>query len=287
MHSGDEQPRTVASRDGMPIAVWETGAGPPLLLIHGAAADHRRWDPVVPALAQHFRVLTIDRRGRGGSGDADDYAIDREYDDVAAVVEWAGRDTNVLGHSYGGMCALEAALRTDSIGKLILYEPPMGFLVSSPEVVKRLEELLDAGERDELVAFFMREVAGVADHQVEVMRSMPAWEARLAVARTIPREESASRQYRFDPDRWRGVEVPTLLLEGGDSAAPFKEADRALLAALPHCQIAVLPGQRHTAMDTAPELFLSEVLDFLASDEPPSPQPADDGSGHGRRQPAG
>jgi pimeloyl-ACP methyl ester carboxylesterase len=278
MHSGDEQPQTIASRDGTPIAVWETGVGPPLLLIHGAAADHRRWAPVVPALAQHFRVFTIDRRGRGGSGDADDYGIEREYDDVAAVVEWVGPDTNVLGHSYGGMCALEAALRTDDIGKLILYEPPMGFLVSSPEVVQRLHELLDAGERDELVAFFMREVAGVADHQVEVMRSMQAWEARLAVAHTIPREERASRQYRFDPDRWRGVEVPTLLLEGGDSAAPFKEADRALQAALPHCQIAVLPGQRHTAMDTAPELFLSEVLDFLASDEPPSPWPAADGS---------
>ena len=253
----------VASRDGTPIAVWESGAGPPLVLIHGAAADHRRWAPVVPALAQHFRVIAIDRRGRGRSDDANEYAIEREYGDVAAVVEWAGPETNVLRHSYGGMCALEAALLTDGIRKLVVYEPPMGFLVSSPEVVKRLQALLDAGERDALVAFFMREVAGVPDHQVEVMRSLPAWEARLAVAHTIPREERASREYRFDPDRLRGVEVPTLLLEGGDSAAPFKAAARALRVALPRCQIAVMPGQRHTAMDTAPALFISEVLGFL------------------------
>jgi pimeloyl-ACP methyl ester carboxylesterase len=243
--------------------VWEHGAGPPLLLVHGAAADHRRWAPIVPALAEHFRVLAIDRRGRGGSGDGDDYAIELEYDDVAAVVDWVGAETAVLGHSYGGICALEAALLTDGIRRLILYEPPMGFLASPPEVVRRLQALLDAGERDALVAFFMREVAGVADHQVEAMRSLPAWEARLDVAHTIPREERASREYRFDPERFRRLEVPTLLLQGGDSAAPFKAAAEALREALPRSQTTVMPGQRHTAMDTAAELFIAEVVGFL------------------------
>lgn len=258
------EPQLVISKDGTPIAVWEHGAGPPLVLVHGAAADHRRWAPVVPVLAEHFRVLTIDRRGRGGSGDAEDYAIELEYDDVAAVVDWVGTEATVLGHSFGGMCALEAALLTDGIGKLILYEPPMGFLATPPEVVHRLQALLDAGERDALVAFFMREVAGVADHQVEAMRSLPAWDARLDVAHTIPREEKASREYRFDPDRFRHLEVPTLLLQGGDSAAPFKEAAQALRQALPHSQTTVMPGQRHTAMDTAMDLFIGEVVGFLA-----------------------
>ncbi len=134
---------------------------------------------------------------------------------------------------------------------------------SSPEVVERLQALFDAGERDELVAFFMQEVAGVPDYQVEVMRSVPAWEARLDVAHTIPGEERASREYRFDAERLRGVDVPTLVLQGGDSADPFKVAARALQDVLPRCRIAVLPGQRHTAMDTAPEPFLAEVLGFL------------------------
>jgi pimeloyl-ACP methyl ester carboxylesterase len=258
-----EPPQLVGSKDGTPIAVWESGAGPPLVLVHGAAADHHRWAPILPALGEQFRVLAIDRRGRGGSGDGDDYAIEREYEDVAAVVDWAGEETAVLGHSYGGICALEAALLTDGIGKLVLYEPPMGFLASPPEVVHRLQALLDSGERDTLVAFFMHEVAGVPEQQVEAMRSLPAWEARLTVAHTIPREERASREYRFDPDRVRGVEVPTLLLVGGESAAPFKAAAQALGDALPHSQTAVLAGQRHTAMDTATDLFVSEVIGFL------------------------
>jgi pimeloyl-ACP methyl ester carboxylesterase len=186
----DKESEAVVSEDGTPIAVWRSGEGPPLVMVHGAAADHSRWAPVLPALEERFTVLAIDRRGRGRSGDADDYALEREYEDVAAVVECAGGDVSVLGHSYGGICALEAGLLTDRIRKLILYEAPMGFLVSPPHVVQRLEALLEAGQRDELVAYFMQEVAGLSSEQVELLRSLPAWEARLAVADTIPREES-------------------------------------------------------------------------------------------------
>src|SRR5687768_11521084 len=130
---------TVTSVDGTPIAYWRSGEGPPLVLVHGAAADHNRWAPVLPALEQRFTVLAIDRRGRGRSGDADNYALQREFEDVATVVEWAGEGVNVVGHSYGGVCALEASLLTNRIQKLVLYEAPMGFLVSPPHVVHRLE----------------------------------------------------------------------------------------------------------------------------------------------------
>ena len=263
MAAREEKLEKVVSEDGTPIAVWRSGEGPPLVLVHGAAADHIRWAPVLPALQERFSVLAIDRRGRGQSGDADEYAIEREYEDVAAVVEWAGEAVNVLGHSYGGICALEATLLTDSVKKLVLYEPPMGFLASPPDVVNRLEALLEGGQRDELVAFFMREVAGLPADQVELLRSLPAWEARLAVAHTIPREESASRHYAFEPDRFRELDVPTLFLQVGDSPAPFKAAGEALWDALPNCEVVVMPGQRHAAMDTATELFTAEVLGFL------------------------
>ena len=180
----------VTSQDGTPIGVWRSGKGPPLVLVHGAAADHRRWAPVLPALEQHFTVLAVDRRGRGRSGDRGDYTIEREFEDVAAVVESAGDEVAVLGHSYGGICALECALLSDGISKLVLYEAPMGFLESPPHVVDRLQELLEQDRRDELVSFFMGEVAGLPPDQVELLRSKPAWEARLAVAHTIPREEA-------------------------------------------------------------------------------------------------
>ena len=95
------------------------------------------------------------------------------------------------------------------------------------------------------------------------MRSLPAWEGRLAAAHTIPREERANREYAFDPDRFRELHVPTLLLRGGDSPEGFAAAGEAVRAALPDCRVAVMPGQRHAAMDTGTELFTAEVLGFL------------------------
>ena len=260
-------PVQVVSEDGTPIAVWRSGAGPPLVLIHGAAADHNRWAPVLPALEERFTVFAVDRRGRGRSGDATDYALEREYEDVVAVVGSAGDGVNVLGHSYGGMCAVEAALLTGGIRTLVLYEPPMGYLKSPAHVVDRLHELLEEGRRDELLGYFMREVAGLPQDQVELLRSLPAWEARLDAADTIPREERASREYVFDAARFGNVEVPTLYLQGGDSSEPFKAAGKALRDALPNCRVVTMPGQRHAAMDTATDLFTAEVLSFLEAPE--------------------
>jgi pimeloyl-ACP methyl ester carboxylesterase len=260
-------PTQIRSEDGTPLAVWRGGEGPPLLLIHGAAADHSRWAPVVPPLEERFTVLAIDRRGRGWSGDARDYALEREVEDVVAAVESADEPVHLLGHSYGGICALEAALLTDRIHRLVLYEAPMGFLKSPPHVVEQLQALLADGRRDELLGYFMLEVAGLPPDQVELMRSLPAWEARLDAADTIPREERASREYVFDPARFRDLHVPTLYLQGGDSSEPFKVAGEALREALPDCRIVVMPGQRHAAMDTATDLFVAEVLSFLGAGE--------------------
>ncbi len=167
------EPELVRSTDGTSIAVWRTGAGRPLLLVHGTTADHGRWAPVLPAFEEHFTVLAMDRRGRGQSGDAETYALEREFEDVAAVIEWADDGVFVLGHSYGGICALEAMLLVDRVDKLVLYEPPLGFVSSPPEVVANLDALLESGEHDELVAAFMRDVAGLTPDQVEHLRSPP------------------------------------------------------------------------------------------------------------------
>jgi pimeloyl-ACP methyl ester carboxylesterase len=117
-----------------------------------------------------------------------------------------------------------------------------------------------SGEGPPLV---MRKVAGLPPEQIEVLRSLPAWDARLAAADTIPREERANREYAWDPDRFRELTVPTMYLQGGDSPEPFRLAGEALEAALPDCRVVVMHGQRHAAMDTGTELFVSEVLGFL------------------------
>jgi pimeloyl-ACP methyl ester carboxylesterase len=263
----------VSSADGTRIGIWCSGDGPPLLLVHGAAADHSRWAPVLPVLERRFTVLAIDRRGRGASDDVPAYAIEREYEDIVAVAEWAGEAVSLLGHSHGALCALEATLLTNRIARLVLYEAAIGFLRTPRALVEGLQALLHAGEHDALLERFLAGVAGLPPDQVALLRSLPAWGARRAAAHTIPREEQANRAYVFDADRFRSLAVPTLLLGGSDSPAPFQAANHALRAALPDARLAVLPGQCHAAMDTGPELFLAAVLPFLdstASTKPPS-----------------
>jgi pimeloyl-ACP methyl ester carboxylesterase len=260
------QQKSVTSKDGTPIAYWHSGQGPPLVLVHGTAADHGRWTPVLPAFEQHFIIYAVDRRGRGGSGDFEDYSIGREFEDVAAVVDSIGEPVNLLGHSYGAVCALEAALLTRNVRKLVLYEPPMDVTdeqINPPGVVDRLEALLEAGDRDGVVATMLREVAGVPPEAVEYMRSVPAWQARVAAAHTIPRELRAQEAYQFDPERFGDLRVPTLLMIGGESPDTFEEAEKAVAEALLDSRIVVMPGQGHVAMDTATDLFTTEVLRFL------------------------
>jgi pimeloyl-ACP methyl ester carboxylesterase len=259
--------RKATSADGTSIAYWCSGEGPPLVLVHGTAADHSRWRPVLPAFEERFTVCAVDRRGRGGSGDSDDYAIEREFEDVAAVVDPVGEPANLLGHSYGALCALEAAQLTRNVRKLVLYDPGIelaGEEIYPPEVIERLETLLEAGDWDGVVATTMREVAGLPPETVEYMRSQPAWEARVAAAHTIPRELRAVKAYRLDGERFGDLGVPALVLSGAESPAALRKAGKVVDETLPDSRIVVMPGQGHAAMDTGTDLFTTEVLRFLA-----------------------
>jgi pimeloyl-ACP methyl ester carboxylesterase len=257
---------SVTSKDGTATACWCSGGGPPLVLVHGTAADHNRWAPVLPAFEQRFTVCAVDRRGRGGSGDSGDYAIEREFEDVAAVVDSFGEPAVVLGHSYGALVALEAARLTRNVRKLVLYDPGIevaGEEIYLHEVIERLEALLGAGDRDGVVATTMREVAGLPPETVEYMRSQPAWQARVDAAHTIPRELRAVKAYRFDPQRFGDLGVPTLVLSGSESPAALRRAAEAVDEALPDSRSVVMTGHGHAAMDTGTELFTTEVLRFV------------------------
>ena len=260
---------TVTSVDGTPIAYWQSGEGPPLVLVHGTAADHGRWAPILPAFEERLTVCAVDRRGRGGSGDSNDYyAIEREFEDIAAVVDSLEEPVNLLGHSYGALCTLEATLLTTNVRKLVLYDPGIevaGQEIYLHEVIERLEALLGAGDRDGVVATTMREVAGLPPEVVEYMRSQPAWQARVEAAHTIPRELRAVKAYGFDPERFRDLRVPTLLLSGDESPAALRKAGEVVEEALPDSRIVVMAGHGHAAMDTGTDLFTTEVLRFVES----------------------
>lgn len=257
---------SVLSTDGTPIAYARSGNGPPLVLVHGTTADHTRWAPILAALGQHFTVYAVDRRGRGASGDSDPYAIERELDDVAAVVDSIGESVMLVGHSYGAICSLEASLRAKRVNKLVLYEPPIpaGIPFYARDFITRLEALLIKGDRAGVVTTFFAEVVRMPANELTQLQSLPNWGARVAAAHTIPRELRASSAYRFDPARFAAFATPTLLLLGGESPSLFKAAIDTVHAALPSTEVVILPGQQHMAINTAPALFAREVVRFLA-----------------------
>jgi pimeloyl-ACP methyl ester carboxylesterase len=268
---GEATMTRVVSRDGTEIAYWTSGEGPPLVLVHGTTADHTRWRPLLPYLTPHATVHALDRRGRGASGDAPDYGVAREFEDVAAVVdavaEASGSAVDVLGHSYGGLCAFGGAALTSNIGRLVLYEgwpsPNPAQLALPLGVEKRLDALLAEGNREAALETFFREVVRMPEAEFVVYRGLPAWQARIAAAHTITRESRAEQAALFDPEQAAKIAVPTLLLAGGDSPDFLKAGIDTVAAALPDAEIVVLDGQQHIAIDLIPEAFADHVVAFL------------------------
>jgi pimeloyl-ACP methyl ester carboxylesterase len=258
---------SVSSHDGTRIAYRRRGAGPPLVLVHGmAAANPADW-PAAEALSARFTLYGVDRRGRRASGDGSHYALAREAEDVAAVVDAIGRPAFLLGHSFGGLCALEAALLTPNVRKLVLYEPASApapqELIHRANIVDKLQKLLDAGDEEAVILTFYQDVAGLSPDAIAELRNSPLWPDRLAAAPTIVREIWAAETYTFDATRFDAMRIPTLLLLGGDSPEAERRTTETLHASLPNSQVSEIPGKGHLAMYTAPELFAKLVADFL------------------------
>jgi pimeloyl-ACP methyl ester carboxylesterase len=265
MPLGMKRVMNVESSDGTRITCHVAGDGPSLLLVHGTSADHTRWASIIDQLAARFTTYAVDRRGRGASTDAEPYEIESEFDDVALVVDAIAGEIDVLGHSYGAVCALEAALRTTSVRRLVLYEPPLpvGIEIYPPGLIEHLERLLAAGDRDGLVTTFLRDVVRMPADELEAVRRDPSWNGRLAAAHTIPRELRIADAYVPDFSRFRSIGCPTLLLVGGDSPPFLVEPSRRLHETITGSQMTTMPGQQHVAMTTAPDVFLAAVLDFV------------------------
>lgn len=256
---------TITSPDGTRIAYQQSGHGPPLVLVHGGVSDHGYWHAVLPALEARFSVYAVERRGRGHSGDSEPYAIEREYEDIAAVVASTGQPTHLLGHSYGAICAIEAALLAENLRTLVLYEPafdPDGFRFP-PGLVDRLDVLLDAGDRNGVVTALMSDFLDLSPDELTELQASPSWPALVSTAHTLPRELRSVEAYRFDPARFRGLSVPTVLLEGDESPAELRVGVRLLDEALPNSRLVTMLGVGHEAVETGPEVFTSTILSVL------------------------
>ncbi len=262
---GDDAPTVghVTSSDGTRIGFHRNGEGPPLVLLHGATGAQWSFRYILPSLVERFTLYTVDRRGRGESGDAADYAIEREFEDVAAVVESLDEPANIFGHSYGATVALGAAPVTPGLRRLVLYEGSPGISVVPDEHLDRIEELVERGEREEALVYALG-LFGLTPEEVEQLRGAPTWPVRVSAAHTVAREVRAEAAYRPDPELLAGVTAPVLLLLGSESPDWAREGTEQIRDALPDARIAVLPGEGHAAIMTAPELVAEEVTRFLA-----------------------
>lgn len=286
----------VRSADGTPIAWWRyrgaepvgEGAEPSrspgprcaLLLVHGTTADHTTFRVVGPRFAASRPTFALDRRGREASGDTDDYDLEREFEDVAAVADRlaiaTGRPVDILGHSYGGRCAMGAAQLTPSIRRIVSYEGavPAGVGTGDLGLLRRLERLEAEDRHEELLRVFLTEVVELTPAEWDAFRTSPVWAARLAAAHTVVRELRAGSDDGAAWERYASLPGPVLQLLGSESAAFFRIAAEALDARLEGGRIAVIEGARHAAHHTHPDRFLGLVEGFL--DEPAAswPQPA-------------
>ena len=262
---------TVISADGTPIGYEVSGRGPVLVAVHGGTADRTRWQVVGPLLAREHTVWAVDRRGRGLSGDAADYDIGREAEDVLALVAAAGPGSVLLAHSYGATVALAAAPRLTGIAAAVLYEPALqtpGHEIVDDATFEEIQDLVAVDDRDAALTLFFQRVIGLPDPAIEAMRPTPVWSARCAAVHTLTREGYAARDFSLDDQALDALPFPVLVLRGTESPDWLRSAAAAAHRAIPGSRLVELDGQAHMAMDTAPELFAHEVLGFVRTSGP-------------------
>jgi pimeloyl-ACP methyl ester carboxylesterase len=263
--------RTITSKDGTPIAVDRSGMGPPVILVGGALSDRSSAAPLAAALAPHVTVVAYDRRGRADSGDTPPYAVEREVEDIAALIDDAGGVACVFGRSSGAALALEAASTLGTtVEKLALYEPP--FFVNDsrtpvpPDYTTHLDALLSAGRRGDAVAYFLTVAVEVPAETVALMRQQPSWAAMEALAHTLPYDNAVLGDTMLGQPlptaRWVTAAIPTLVVDDGDSPPWMHEAAQAVADALPAARRRTLPGQGH---DPAPAVLVPLLVEHFTS----------------------
>ena len=257
----------VRSWDGTLLKVWVGGVGTPIVLVHGSFTDHTAWAVPNTQLEKHFTTFAMDRRGFGASGDGPEYSIERDFEDVSAVVAAvaarSSRPVVLWGHSYGANCAMGGASLSTDVQHLILYEPSFG--ISYPEgVIEEAEAALAAGDRETAVARMLFDVLEMSSAEIDTLRSGPRWSLILAGAHTAPRECRVEESWKYRPGQFAGIHAPTLLLSGSESPSSVTTATRRAAGAIAGSRIHMLDGHGHFAHRTDPEMVVSLILEFVS-----------------------
>lgn len=267
----------VVSADGTALAARCSGKGSPLVLVHGAMGDLNSFALIEGPLAEHHTVWVYSRRGRGGSGDGPHrswdgdregphYALEREVEDVLSVLDAAGDEAHLVGHSSGAFYALLAATRAPLLRSLVLYEPPLHVDRADARPFAELDAAVARNDPDHALEVFFP-VADITAQEMELVRSQtPIWEALRAGVRVFPREHRALRDE--GPRLLAATEppdVPTLYLHGELTTAPVYPSVDEVARRFPKAQLHCLAGQRHLAPMFDPTGFAAAVLAFTTA----------------------
>ena len=250
---------TVASKDGTSIAYDRSAEGTALILVVGAFNDRATGAPLAQFLERHFTVFNYDRRGRGESGDTAPYAIEREIEDLDALISQAGGSARVFGYSSGAILALRAAAHGLAISQLALYDPPPTG-AKAGELAPELTELIAAGRRGDAVELFQTEAVGIPAAVVAQMRNAPFRPALEKMAHTLVYESTVLRS--LPEGLQASVHIPTLVIDGEESHVLLRQAAQALAAALPHGRYRTLNGQGH---DVVPAVVGPVLEEFFSA----------------------
>jgi pimeloyl-ACP methyl ester carboxylesterase len=257
--------KKVTSADGTRIAFDQFGAGAPIVMAGGAFNDRLTTEPLARALAPQCLVVNYDRRGRGDSEDAAQYAVEREIEDLEALIAEVGGSAAVFGYSSGANLALKAAANGLTISKLALYEPPfVDYRHPRPpsDLHDRLARLLSADRRGDAVELFQTEVIGLPAEVVVQMRNAPFRPAMEAIAHTLAYDATLMEDFTLPTMLIASITTPTLVIDGEQSPPWLREAARAVAEALPNGRRWSLAGQDHTI---DPEATAPILADFLAA----------------------
>lgn len=250
----------VTSKDGTSIAYERAGSGPAVILVGGGIVDRSENSPLVPELAQHFTVYNYDRRGRGESTDTAPYAVEREIEDIEALITEAGGSAHLYGVSSGGALAMEVAAAGLAVDKLAMYEVPYNMSDDWPQqwlaYRDSLDSLLSEGRRGDAFALFMK-TAGASDDDIAGAKGSPMWPAMEGIAHTLPYDAALLGNGHPPTDRLQKITQPTLVATGGTDPEEghmgglpsdfFERAADAIAGAIPNAERLVIKGQGHVA----------------------------------------
>lgn len=257
----------VTSADGTRIAYERTGSGPAVVLIGGAFNDRSTTGGLAATLAPHATAVCYDRRGRGASGASTDYDPKRESEDLAAVAAAVGGPVALFGHSSGAVIAARAAAEGVPVRKLALYEPTYVVDGSRPRpgagLPDRVQALLADGHPGDAAALFLTEAVALPPEMVQGMQASGAWAFFTALAPSLPFDLAACGPGMELPgQRLASVTVPTLVLNGSNTAPWLAAASRAVAGAIPGAAHRVIEGQDHGILQQ-PEALREVLTGFL------------------------